>query len=106
MLQQSEHDELRAFANDAEQVALMTSHRGWEILSSDIEITKKSVGEKLPYLDPKSSHFMEARLSYLVCDKLLKMVEDYAENRKRTVELLDKLDKLQENVPFDVDNES
>ncbi len=101
---QSDQDDLRIFAAEAELVDLMTNQQGWQIIKRDILDFKEKVGAKLPYLNPKLAEFTEARIQYIAADKLLKMVEDYAENRKRIMELLRKLENQNEEITLDVDN--
>ena len=100
----NEVDSLREYALEAEQVELMTRHNGWVILEQDLNFYKNGIGEKLPYLDPKSKDFTEARILYIAADKLLKMVIDYAENKKRALELLERIDNPKQNIVLDVDN--
>lgn len=102
--QLSEADDLRIYAAEAELVNLMTRHEGWRIISRDLEDYREKIGSKIAYLNPKTTEFQEARIIYISSDKLLKMIEDYAENRKRAVELLHKIDNTQENIILDVDN--
>jgi len=100
----NEVDSLREYTLEAEQVDLLKTHQGWQILERDLNQYLDEIGAKLPYLDTKSKEFREARVLYLAADKLLKMVSDYAENRKRAVELLERLDNTKENIVLDVDN--
>lgn len=99
-----EPEELRSFVNEAEQVSLMTRHPGWEILRRDIDDTRSKIGNKLAYFNPKTPEFEEARITYLSLDRLIRTIEDYAENRKRVLELLDKLEHPKDNIVLDVDN--
>lgn len=100
----NEADSLREYALEAEQVDLLRKQPGWQILERDLDQYLNEIGEKLPYLDTKSKEFREARVLYIASDKLLKMILDYAENRKRALELLEKLDNTKENIVLDVDN--
>jgi hypothetical protein len=100
----NEVDSLREFALEAEQVGLLQKYRGWEILERDLGQYKNEIGSKLPYLDPKSKEFTESRILYIAADKLMKMFEDYAENRKRALELLERIDNPKEHIILDVDN--
>lgn len=102
----NEVDSLREYAAEAEQVDLLKTQPGWRILERDLSQYLDEIGSKLPYLNTKSKEFAEARMLYLASDKLLKIVLDYAENRKRAIELLDKLDNPRENIVLDVDNET
>jgi len=100
----NEIDSLREYTLEAEQVELLRQHNGWLILERDLEQYKAEIGEKLPYLNPKSPEFQEARILFIASDKALKMVEDYIENRRRALELLNKIENPKENIVLDVDN--
>ncbi|KYK26433.1 hypothetical protein AYK26_07505 [Euryarchaeota archaeon SM23-78] len=100
----SEPEDLRVYVAEAEQVDLMTRTEGWNIIQRDIEDYRDKIGSRLAYLNPKTLEYEEARINYLAADKLLKMIEDYAENKKRAIELLEKIDNPQENIVLDVDN--
>ena len=100
----NEIDSLREYAVEAEQVELLKNNRGWLILERDLQQYKSGIGEKMAYLNPKSPEFEEARILFIASDKILKMVEDYGENRKRAMELLERLDNPKENIVLDVDN--
>ena len=100
----NEVDSLREYILEAEQVDILRKNNGWAILERDFNQYKNGISEKLPYLDPKSKEFIESRILYIAADKLLKMVEDYAENRKRALELLNRIDNPEENIVLDVDN--
>ena len=100
-----EQEQLKQFSLEAEQVALMTNHQGWQILQRDLDDYKKRISETLPYISPKNKEYTEARIMYIASDRLLKMIEDYQVNRKRALEFIDKLDNLKENIVCDIDNE-
>ena len=100
----SEPEDLRMYVGEAEQVELLTRQQGWEILRRDMDDYRERLGASLPYMNPKTATFEDARILYIASDKLIKMVEDYAENRRRAIELLQKIDNPQENIILDVDN--
>lgn len=100
----NEVDSLREYTLEAEQVDLLKTQPGWQILQRDLDQYLNEIGSKLPYLNTKSKEYSEARVLYIASDKLLKMVLDYEENRKRALELLEKLDNTKENIVLDVDN--
>ena len=97
-------DSLRDFVLEAEQVELRKNYNGWTILERDIKQYKSEQYTKLAYLNPKSKEFYEAKVLYLAGVKLLELVNDYAENRKRALELLERIDNTKENIVLDVDN--
>ncbi len=101
---ENEVDSLREFSLEAEQVELLTRQNGWAILERDVEQYKNEKYSKLAYLDPRSKEFTESRILYLAGVKLLELVNDYAENRKRALELLERIDNTKENIVLDVDN--
>lgn len=96
--------DLRAYVAEAQFVDLMTRTEGWAIIRDDLEQYKTTIGEKLAYLNSKTPEYDDARILYIASDKLLKMVEDYAENKKRAVEYLKRIDNPQDNIIADVDN--
>lgn len=100
----NEVNDLREFALEAEQVALLENHNGWRILARDFSLWREELRNKLPYIDPKSKEYNEARILLIVADKLLTITEDYSENRKRYLDLLNRIDNPQENIVLDVDN--
>jgi hypothetical protein len=102
--QENEIDSLREYAAQAELVELLKTQPGWEIIANDLQQYKSSIGEKIAYLNPKSEEYHTARILYIAADKVLKIVDDYAENRRRALDLLEKLDNQQENIVLDVDN--
>lgn len=103
-LLKTEPEELREYVAESELVDLLTRTEGWGILQRDLEGYRQTIGARIAYLNPKTIEFEEARILYISCDKLLKMIEDYAENRKRALELLEKIDNPKENIILDVDN--
>jgi len=100
----NEADSLREYSLEAEQVELLKNYNGWAILERDLKSYKDGISSKIAYLDPKSSEFAEARVLFIAADKVLKMVDDYANNRKRALELLERIDNTRENIILDVDN--
>ncbi len=100
----NEVDSLREFTLEAEQVEILTKQDGWRILERDIEQYKNEKYLRLAYLDPRSKEFVEARTLYLAGAKLLELVNDYSENRKRALELLERINNTKENIVLDVDN--
>jgi len=100
----NEVDDLREFALEAEQVGLLENHNGWRILVRDFSLWREGLLNKLPYIDPKSKEYSEARILLIVADKLLKITEDYSENKKRYLDLLERIDNKKENIVLDVDN--
>lgn len=100
-----EPEDLKIFVAEADLVDLMTKTEGWQIIQRDFENLRKNIGEKLAYLNPKTPEFSEARITYIAIDKLLKVVLDYADNKRRVLELLEKIDNPQEII-LDVDNET
>ena len=101
---ENEIDSLREYARQAELVGLLKTQPGWEILESDLRQYKSAIGEKIAYLNPKSVEYHNSRILFIAADKVLKIVDDYAENRQRALDLLEKLDNQQENIVLDVDN--
>jgi hypothetical protein len=106
ILEVEEPKDLRAFIAEAELVSLMTRTPGWEVLERDVSEYIKKLGERIPYLNPKSDECLSARLLYIASDKLLKIVTDYANNRAEALAFLDKLDNTKENIVLDVDNQN
>lgn len=100
----NELDTLREYVAEAELVGQLTKQPGWAILEKDLYQYKEEIGSKLAYLDPKSKEFAESRILFLAADKLIMLFNDYAENRKRALELLEKIDNPRENIVLDVDN--
>jgi hypothetical protein len=92
------------YAREAELVSLMTTTPGWEILERDINEYRSQIGEKIAYLMPKTKEYFEAVTLFIASDKLLKMISDYSENRKRALELIDRLENTDSNIILDVDN--
>jgi len=99
-----EMDGLRFYVAEAEKVELMSFTPGWVILERDLTTYKEQISEKLAYLDPDTKEYKDARILYIASDKILKIVNDYAENRRRALELLHKIDNTQDNIVLDVDN--
>jgi hypothetical protein len=100
----NELDSLREFVSEAEVVDLITKQPGWIILERDLNEYRDQISAKLAYLDPKSKEFTDARILFIASDKLFSLIEDYAENRKRALELLEKIDNTGEHIVLDVDN--
>jgi len=100
----NEADSLREFAVEAEQVSLLKKHQGWQILQRDLNNYITGTALNLPYLVPNSKDFNEARILFIASDKILKMVEDYEENKKRALELLERIDNPDKHIVLDVDN--
>ena len=100
----NEVDDLRIYAAEADQVELIKKTQGWGILERDLVRYKDEISARIAYLDPKSKEFSEARILYIASDKLLKMFDDYSENKKRALELLNRLENTKENIVLDVDN--
>jgi len=100
----NEVDSLREYALEAEQVELLKRQPGWLVIENDFIRYKDSIGSELAYLDPKSKEFSESRILYIAVDKLLSIFEDYATNKKRALELLERIDNTRENIVLDVDN--
>jgi len=100
----NEVNDLREFALEAEQVGLLENHNGWKILLRDFSLWREGLLNKLPYIDPKSKEYSEARILLIVADKLLTITQDYAENKKRYLDLLERIDNKKENIVLDVDN--
>jgi adenine-specific DNA methylase len=100
----NEVDSLREFSLEADAVLLLKKQPGFEFLERDITQYKDEISAKLAYLDPKSREFSEARILFIAGDKLLSLFSDYAENRKRALELLERIDNPSENIVLDVDN--
>jgi hypothetical protein len=67
-------DGLREYASEAEQVSLLKTTQGWEILARDCSEYKKQIAEKLAYLDPKKPEYSDLRILFIASDKILKMV--------------------------------
>lgn len=100
----NEVDSLREFASEAELVGQLQTQPGWAILERDLTQYKNEISSKLAYLNTKSKEYSEARLLFIASDKLFSLFNDYAENRKRALELLEKIDNTKENIVLDVDN--
>jgi hypothetical protein len=100
----NEVDSLREYASEAELVGQLQKQPGWEIIERDLTQYKNEISSKIAYLDPKSKEFSEARVLFISADKLFSLFNDYAENRKRALELLEKIDNTAENIILDVDN--
>lgn len=100
----NELDSLREYVEEAEAVDTLTRQVGWGIIERDLHAYKQEIGSKIAYLDPSSKEFNEARILYLAADKLLGLFNDYAENKKRALELLAKIDNQGEHIVLDVDN--
>ena len=103
-IKRDDPEELRIFVAEAEQVNLLTVHPGWEILRRDIDSYRQEILRKLVYLNPKTIEYENARVLYIASDKLIQMIEDYSANRKRALELLEKIDNPDTNIILDVDN--
>jgi len=101
---QDEMEELRFYVAEAEKVSIMCASPGWEILERDLNQYKSHISEKLAYIDPYSPAYEESRILYIASDKILKMIADYAENKRRALELLYKIDNKQDNIVLDMDN--
>ena len=99
-----EVSDLREFALEAEQVGLLENHNGWRILQRDFSLWREGLLNKLPYIDPKTKEFGDARILLIVADKLITITQDYAENKRRYLELLERIDNTKENIVLDVDN--
>lgn len=100
----SEPDDLHIYIGEAQQVELMTHSEGWLIIERDLNDYREKIGSRLAYINPESEKYDEARIQYIASDKLIKMVEDYAENKRRAMELLERLENPQSIIPLDVDN--
>ena len=100
----NEVDSLRDYVEEADLVGQIQNQRGWAIIERDINQYRDEISNKLAYLDPKSKEFNDARVLFIASDKLLNIFSDYAENRKRALELLEKIDNPKENIVLDVDN--
>jgi len=100
----NEVDSLREYAVEAEQVELLAQNAGWQILERDLNAYRDAIGSKLAYISPLSKEFEEARILFISSDKILQMVSDYSENKKRAMELLDRIDNPDKNIILDVDN--
>jgi hypothetical protein len=98
-------EDLRSFIAEAEMVRQMASTPGWNIMVRDLVEYKNTLADALPYLNTKTKEFFEARILFIASDKLLKLVDDYEENRKRSVELLERIQNTDINITLDVDNE-
>lgn len=96
--------ELNQFVDEATHVQVMTQSKGWEILKRDFELYKQQLLEKLPYYDPNTKEFLEGRITYIALHKLMQLVEDYKENKKEAMKLIDKLEHPETNIVMDVDN--
>jgi len=99
----NEVDSLREYAVEAEQVELLRQNSGWQILERDLNAYRDAIGGKLAYMSPLSKEFDDARILFIASDKILQMVSDYSENKKRAMELLDRIDSP-EKIVLDVDN--
>lgn len=104
-VQENEVDSLREYASQAELVSLLKTTPGWEIIEADLLLYKSSIGEKIAYLQPYTKEFNEARILYIAADKVLKIFDDYAENKVRALELLKKIDNPQDSITLDMDNQ-
>ena len=101
---QNDVESLRDYSLEAEQVDLLKRQNGWVIIERDLEQYRNEIGARIAYLDPKSKEYHDARILYIAADKIFSLFNDYAENRKRALELLEKIDNTRENIVLDVDN--
>lgn len=100
----NELDSLREFSSEAELVEQITRQPGWAIIERDLCAYKEQISKNIVYLDSGSKEYKEARILYIAADKVTSLFNDYAENKKRALELLNKIDNPQENITLDVDN--
>lgn len=100
----NELDSIREFSAEAELVGQLQKQPGWGIIERDLCSYKEEIGSRIAYLDPNSKEYKEARILFISADKALSLFRDYEENKKRAVELLEKIDNPQENIILDVDN--
>ena len=100
----NEIDSLREYSLEADLVGQLQKHQGWGIIERDLNQYKNEISANIAYLNTKSKEFQEARILYIAADKLLSLFRDYDQNRKRALELLDRIDNTQENIILDVDN--
>lgn len=104
-VQLDEMSDLRFYVAEAEKIELMQMTQGWQILERDLSQYKSQISSKLAYISPKLPEFEESRILFIAADKILSIVNDYAENRKRAIELLKKIDNPQDNIILDMDNQ-
>ena len=100
----NELDSIREFASEADLVNQLQKHPGWGIIERDLCSYKEEIGSRIAYLDPDSKEFKESRILFVGADKALSLFRDYEENKKRALELLERIDNPQENIILDVDN--
>lgn len=100
----NELDSIREFSAEAELVEQLQKQPGWAIIERDLCFYKEEISSKLAYLDTNSKEFKESRILFIGADKALSLFRDYEENKKRALELLQKIDNTKENIVLDVDN--
>jgi len=100
-----EVQDLEAYIREAGEVKATVSTGGWAILERDLLRIRESIVPKLAYTNPKNTEFYEAQLLYVGIDKLLALIEDYATNRDKAIEHLNKLQNPELAVTMDVDLE-
>jgi hypothetical protein len=97
--------DLEAFVREADEVALLTHHTGWQILERDLNSYRAGISQRLPYLNPGKPEFYESCILAIAIDKIFSLVADYAENKKKAEELLIKLNNPEVAVAMDIDGE-
>lgn len=98
-----DREQLIEFIKEAEFVRALADTSGWKIIERDLRLSREEIASRLGYLSPKRPEFDEARVRFLASDMLIKMVEDYEENRKKTMELLSRLENTGNEIALDYD---
>ena len=100
----SKPEDLDAFIREASEVRQLTQHPGWAVIERDLTEYRNGLVRRLAYLDPKKPESREARILFIAVDKVFTIVGDYEENRRKAIELMEKIDNPDLAVTMDVDN--
>jgi hypothetical protein len=97
--------EAQEFIQEANEVDIMTSTKGWAIIKRDISEYIKNSNNLWMNIHPNDSRFEDLRVRTLACHMLLQMVMDYSANRQKMMDFYLKKNFPEYFIPFDVDNE-
>ena len=97
--------DLQEFIVEANQVQNLANHEGWRILERDLLEYREGLVNRIAYLDPSDPKCREARVLFIAVDKIFSLVNDYAENRKNAIDMLNKMENPDLATAMDVDNE-
>jgi len=67
---------------------------------------QSGIASRIAYLDPSKPEQREARILFIAVDKVFNLINDYAENKTKAQEMLEKLNNPDTTVTMDVDNEA